>query len=74
MPSASTARRIERYVISVTTAFTTAVTPATASTTAITRNTVEPWRQHGRAIAMHAPPTRSSITAVTEVTMPEATG
>ena len=58
----------------MTTALTTAVTPATASTTLITRNVVEPWRQHGSAIAMHAAPTSSSITPVTEVTMPEATG
>jgi Tfp pilus assembly major pilin PilA len=61
-------------VTSVTTALTTATTPATPSTTPITRNVVEPWRQHGTAIAMHAAPTRNSITAVTEVTMPEATG
>jgi hypothetical protein len=61
-------------VTSVTTALTTATTPATPSTTPITRNTVEPWRLHGTAMAMHAAPTSSSITAVTEVTMPEATG
>ena len=40
----------------------------------MTRKTGGPWRQHGSAIAMHAAPTSSSITAVTEVTMPEATG
>ena len=73
--SASTTRRTEApYVTRVTMAFTTAVMPATARTTPITRNTAERWRQHGRAIAMHAAPTSSSITAVTEVTMPEATG
>ena len=58
----------------VTIALTTAVRPATPSTTPVTRKTVEPWRQHGNAIAMHAAPTSNSITAVTDVTMPEATG
>ena len=53
---------------------TTAVIPATASTMPIRRKTAEPCRQHGSAIATHAAPTSSSITAVAEVTMPEATG
>ena len=59
---------------SPTTPLMTAVMPATANTTPITRNTVEPCRQHGSAIAMHAPPTSNSITAVTVVTMAQATG
>jgi hypothetical protein len=60
--------------MSVTTALTTAVRPASASTTPITWNMVEPCRQHGNAIAMHAAPTKSSITAVNEVTTAQATG
>src|SRR5512132_2957926 len=38
------------------------------------RKLTPPRRQHGHAIARHAAPTRSSITAVARVTGPQASG